>query len=720
LGLVVVAIFCASLQLTPSWDEERAFVVRATEAIRLRREDGYEQVPAHRAGAYVNRLGPRDIDQVRGFVARVALRGVALTEVDDRAVLALLRSQVRVGELAVIRQIGDAATGGASESAVDQRQLIRSIDRYNRGRLAFAGRQYKLVADSDLGKLAGRDSYEVVRHDEAVRVLTGIAEQPDAGDVAPLLRQASGKLTADWRAPLQPDGIVLLRRLPVVAAARAPDPVLTPSQVKALLKKTDWIEIEVVESDDTPYQGEYRIDLPNHSAIKGRFDDHGGWEDRDVEPGTCKLVLPEFAAVPKQPWTSGPGPVGALGVVVFAEKQGGAKVAGAKVSIAGPASRDGTSDPSGLALFADVPIGAYTITVELKGFQTASQTGSVRVDATTEVDITLVPSKAVLALAGVAEAKKRSVGGLLVRSFDGNDAPRKKLTVSMVNSAPNSKVLLQLAGDKIRIYDAATGGTEVKMDGAANLFAAGALPRDLWIEGVSASDAMRDIEVSASIDGRPAQKDAVKLTVLWVETPNVAFSGRMSAKNAKRAAYQSWTLAGTDQLGLQEYNNSYGARMGFGSEASAVVHPRAFRFPGSNLKLERDYYYRDYQNRTLRDQGNYSAHIPPGNDTGPATARDDDPSPNDTIYDWDAAGLPVPNVPQNTILRTRNNFKAFASITVEGKSVRCSPVREYRICFSQKQTAAPAGAQWQIINPPDVAGDNVAGHGTTKVTWDLT
>jgi hypothetical protein len=290
----------------------------------------------------------------------------------------------------------------------------------------------------------------------------------------------------------------------------------------------------------------------------------------------------------------------------------------------------------------------------------------------------------------------------------------------MVNAAPNSKALLQFADDAIRIYDAATGGKEVVMDGAANLFTAGAPPRDLWIEGVAASATTRDIEVSASIEGRPAQRDAVKLTVLWVETPNKAFSGLRSARNVQRSGYERWALTGTDQLGLQEDNDTFGARMGWGPEAGAVVPPLGCRFSASNLKLERDHYFRDYQDRALRDQGNCTAHIPPGNDTGPASARDDAPSPNDTIYDWDAAGLPVPHVPQNTVLRTRSNFKAFASITVEGKSVRCSPVRESRICFSQKQTAAPAGAKWQIIKPPDVAGDNQASHGTTKVTWDLT
>ncbi len=149
------------------------------------------------------------------------------------------------------------------------------------------------------------------------------------------------------------------------------------------------------------------------------------------------------------------------------------------------------------------------------------------------------------------------------------------------------------------------------------------------------------------------------------------------------------------------------------------MHPAGFNLSGNDLKLERDYDYRDYDGNVVTGQGNRSANMPPGNDTGPPSARDDNPAPNDTIYDWDAAGLSIPAMPQNAIKRTRNNFKAFASITVEGSSVRCSPVRDYFIRFTQKQTAAPSGASWQILNPPDVAGDNLAGHGTTNVTWDL-
>jgi hypothetical protein len=329
--------------------------------------------------------------------------------------------------------------------------------------------------------------------------------------------------------------------------------------------------------------------------------------------------------------------------------------------------------------------------------------------------------KAEVDLAGVAAGKKKTDGGLVVRHFDGNKAPRKKFTIKKIVDPAGfaGSVLVTCASDKIKVFDAEKAGAEIALDGTKNKFANASLPKDLWVEGFKASDAMADIEVDIDIVGGAAKADSFKLTVLWVDKPTVALAGTMSADNGKRDGYKNWTKAGTYALGLQDFNANFGARKGWGSEASAKVHPAAFKFAGGDLKLERDYFFRDYSGNALLDQGDYTANIPPGNDTGPANARDDNPDPNGTIYDWDAAGLNIPDKPKGSIMRTRNNFKAFASITVEGKAVRCSEVREYRIRFTQQQTKDPHGAEWKTVSPPDVAGDNEASHGTTNVTWDL-
>jgi hypothetical protein len=94
--------------------------------------------------------------------------------------------------------------------------------------------------------MQGRDYYEVVGQGEARVVLDGAAKEAPAS--AEPLRKANEKLSKDWRPPLHPDGVVLLRRIPVQASApKEEGPAITPSQMKQLL--TGWFELIVVWDD---------------------------------------------------------------------------------------------------------------------------------------------------------------------------------------------------------------------------------------------------------------------------------------------------------------------------------------------------------------------------------------------------------------------------------------------------------------------------------------
>ena len=331
-----------------------------------------------------------------------------------------------------------------------------------------------------------------------------------------------------------------------------------------------------------------------------------------------------------------------------------------------------------------------------------------------------------LTIDGVADGDKQTVGGLVAMKSDNNNAPRKKIIVNKVNSSTfTGNLLLESSSDQISVFTASSGGTELTFNGTDNEFANSSIPAaglQLWVEGEDYSDDMRDVSLTLTMEDDPNVEDQVTFTILWVDQPTVNLSpaDTVSADNDKRDAYKGWTAANTYNLGLQLYNANFGARMGIGTEAGAVVHPADFNYPNNNLKLERDYEFHDLVgNTTITAQASFAATIPPGQDTGPATARDDNPAPNGNIYDWDAPGLGVPNAPQNEIHRTRNNFKAFASITLDGTAVRCSPVRSYFVRFSMKQVDAPNGANWVVIHPPDVANDNQGGNGTTALTWDL-
>jgi hypothetical protein len=92
-------------------------------------------------------------------------------------------------------------------------------------------------------------------------------------------------------------------------------------------------------------------------------------------------------------------------------------------------------------------------------------------------------------------------------------------------------------------------------------------------------------------------------------------------------------------------------------------------------------------------------------------------SPYGAIYDWDYPRIYKTDSPAGEINRARFNFKAFATVTVDGGLVRVSPIVEYYVRLSTQQTTAPNGTDWVLIN--DVPGDNSAGSGTTSLTWDL-
>jgi len=356
---------------------------------------------------------------------------------------------------------------------------------------------------------------------------------------------------------------------------------------------------------------------------------------------------------------------------------------------------------------ADAPIGY------LPGDNIASASATLNDPCpTTTVSITV---------SGVANSDKATVGGLVVLNSDSNSAPRQQITVEQAQPASYAgNVTLTRNSAKVKVFTAATNGNEITFNGTDNKFANSTLPRSFYVEGAAFSGTMRDVTLTvASDDGAT---DQATFTVLWVDQPAVAFSGQVAADDAARNAYIGVTTAGWDQLGLQTYDNGIPARFGWGTEASAAVHPSNFNYPSNDLKLERDNAFHDWfdNGSGTIDQRNFNTTIPPGNDTSPSVYRDDNPAPNGVIYDLDAPGLSTADsAPQNQVRRTRNNFKAFASITIGGTAIRCSQVRLYFVIFSMQQNASPSGHNWAIIDPPTVANDNQAAYGTTRLTWNL-
>src|SRR5262249_20876587 len=167
---------------------------------------------------------------------------------------------------------------------------------------------------------------------------------------------------------------------------------------------------------------------------------------------------------------------------------------------------------------------------------------------------------------------------------------------------------------------------------------------------------------------------------------------------------------------------------GWGFQAEAMVHPADFNYPGNNLRLDRDAYFRAYQNNQELPMGpsykpkDFSPLLPPGNDPSLDQFRDDSPVLTREIYDLDAPWLQGGEMaPQNETRRGRWDFKEFASITAQGRLTRVSPIQTFFVRYSAKQMDAPNGDNWQLDN--QIAGDNKLDTYTGQappVSWDLT
>jgi outer membrane protein OmpA-like peptidoglycan-associated protein len=232
---------CPHLSLAPYWtdedDDRRIVLVRAIDALGLLRDGAHEKVSANQTTWTFDDESQRLRGRLHAFALDTRLTSPLQALFDQWELVGLVRDCIRRGELVGLRQVRAAATGEA-DPTLEQRSLVREIESKTRGRLNEGGRQYKLVAGADVAGVPDRNSYEVVRHDEARRVLAAVAmETVTRADLAALFAQASDNLSPDWRPPLPPKGLVLLRRIVAARAAPcAPEATITPSQLRAMME----------------------------------------------------------------------------------------------------------------------------------------------------------------------------------------------------------------------------------------------------------------------------------------------------------------------------------------------------------------------------------------------------------------------------------------------------------------------------------------------------
>jgi hypothetical protein len=276
------------------------------------------------------------------------------------------------------------------------------------------------------------------------------------------------------------------------------------------------------------------------------------------------------------------------------------------------------------------------------------------------------------------------------------------------------------ATDKVELYDAVTN-QKLKFDGKSNRYSEKKLPRNFLVRGIQPSKTMRDVEISVDIVGGAKKVAWIAFTVLWVDPITVDWSGTESPFDNYYSDYVKSTKTdslpdGTDKLGLQHFNLLNSDRFGWAYEVTAVVHPKNFAYPDSDLHLYRYMRKASFIGSAPDPDPLQTRH---GNDTSAPEFRDDTPDPQGRIYDNDAPGFHDPYAKDydNQPWRRRWNMDEWATITIDKKAIRCSPLCSFYIRFSV--IASPDKSQWQRQTVPDVKGDDKFDYGTTPLTWNL-
>ena len=294
-----MALDCPHLSLAPHWadkdDRRRIVLVPAADALQLCRAGGYEKADSMQTSWTFRRESPRLLWQLRRFAVAIGLASRYAARYDDRELTDLFGDRIEHGNLVGLRK-SQTSVAAHAKPTLEERRLVRDVEHETRGQLNEGGRRYKLVAGADVAGIPERNSYEVVRHDDAAAVLDALAKaSAGRAGLAELLKRATAKLSPDWRPPFSPNGLVLLRRAvaPRVASS-GPALVITPSQMRAMME-TAALEIHVVDLDGKPQEGlAFKIGMPDGGSASGKLDKDGRGRAKSSTTGAFVVSFPEL------------------------------------------------------------------------------------------------------------------------------------------------------------------------------------------------------------------------------------------------------------------------------------------------------------------------------------------------------------------------------------------------------------------------------------------
>lgn len=284
------------MELTESWEGEKIFLLPAAKALQLIHDGAFTKLSAHEARRRFDARAA-DVAAVREFARRVRLDSSGVPALGNDDLRRSIRLRIEGGQLVAARFRGENTSRQSSTLWQSLRRLVKEVERYAGPEFRMNGRHYAVVPGAETGG-RNRDEYEVTSRDDGDRVLGEFAQQAGLpAPLLPLLAEAREKLSRDWRPPLEPDGIVVLRRKIFARAVRPSDapPASTPSQLIPREEKT-WIEVELVDEDDQPYVGTVEFKLADGRTVSSTTNAKGLLRLDGVATGKCKVTMPDLDA----------------------------------------------------------------------------------------------------------------------------------------------------------------------------------------------------------------------------------------------------------------------------------------------------------------------------------------------------------------------------------------------------------------------------------------
>lgn len=267
------------------------WLLKGIDAIAAERDHNLERVPLHRAASYLANFRASDLRDLLSGRDDPNL-GRPWSNWDSH-IIGLAEGKLRDGELVMLLERRSGAAAATSQHR--EATIVRTIDRALRGQpLTVDGARFRLVVASALGRLPGRDDYQVVRRAQADALLQKAVVAADQNStLREALAEARRILAVDEAPARTRAGILLVRYAPLrVAPTGAQSAPVTPAQLKASIAK-DWIEIAVETSDGSPFRGHARLEFPDGrvettvlSDVAVRFE--------QLVPGSVRVTLLEL------------------------------------------------------------------------------------------------------------------------------------------------------------------------------------------------------------------------------------------------------------------------------------------------------------------------------------------------------------------------------------------------------------------------------------------